>query len=234
MAWKELLSKQGEFTMTQEPIGGHKEFESTYSLYAASGKVPEVLLVHSSAWNWWHRNYATTPSDNSVMGIPIKIDDTQPTQTSWFDVFAASQPAPLTKNKVPSPFTQVKASNIFQSLLEAWKSGTTLPTDSAARKLIPIHTGFNEYFPAAIAAVAAQSFYNNKKHNPDGPLAWPQDKSMDQSDCYMRHLLDQGDAKVSKEELAEFIELTSQCWRKLAELQLFAQKHGAPKPPAAK
>lgn len=68
----------------------------------------------------------------------------------------------------------------------------SLPTDAAARKAIPVATGFVDYFPDAIAAVAELSRIGNDQHNPGKPLHWDRSKSQDESDALMRHFLDRG------------------------------------------
>lgn len=71
-------------------------------------------------------------------------------------------------------------------------SGRLLPTGSAARKNFPITTGFIDYFPDAIAAVAEVSFIGNQKHNPGEPMHWSRGKSSDHADCIGRHLQERG------------------------------------------
>jgi hypothetical protein len=59
--------------------------------------------------------------------------------------------------------------------------------DSAGRKRVPIFSGVMDYFPDAIAALAEHSFKGNEKHNPGEPLHHARGKSMDHTDCIMRH-----------------------------------------------
>lgn len=67
-----------------------------------------------------------------------------------------------------------------------------LPEASEARKHIPMATGLIDYFPNALAAVAALSKFGNDKHNPGEPLHWSRGKSNDHADCIARHLVDRG------------------------------------------
>ena len=67
-----------------------------------------------------------------------------------------------------------------------------LPTDAQARKNIPIATGFLDYFPLAIAAVAEVSLAGSRQHHPDKPLHWDRNKSTDESDALMRHFIERG------------------------------------------
>ena len=90
-----------------------------------------------------------------------------------------------------------------------------LPTDSAARKALPITTGVLDYFPLALAEVARVSRAGNDHHNPGEPLHWSREKSSDHADCIARHLLERGtrdaDGQLHSAKLA---------WRALALLQL--------------
>ena len=101
---------------------------------------------------------------------------------------------------------------------------TTLPEDAAARKALPIATGFVDYFPDAMAAVAELSRIGNDQHNPGEPLHWARGKSMDQDDTILRHFMERGtidpvDGLRHSAKLA---------WRALALLQLEMEAAGAP------
>ena len=67
-----------------------------------------------------------------------------------------------------------------------------LPVDAKARKSIPVYSGFVNYFPDAMAAVAELSRVGNDQHNPGKPLFWDRSKSGDERDALMRHLLEAG------------------------------------------
>lgn len=67
-----------------------------------------------------------------------------------------------------------------------------LPTDSVARKAIPITEGVLDYFPLAIAEVAKCSHAGNEQHHPGEPLHWDKSKSTDHANCIGRHLIDRG------------------------------------------
>lgn len=67
-----------------------------------------------------------------------------------------------------------------------------LPTDTKARKGLPITTGVLDYFPLAMAAVAEASRVGSDKHNPGEPLRWAREKSDDHADCLVRHLIERG------------------------------------------
>lgn len=93
----------------------------------------------------------------------------------------------------------------------------SLPTDAAARKAIPIYSGFIKYFPDAIAAVAELSRKGNDQHNPGKPLHWDRSKSGDEMDALMRHLLD--DAAGVPVDTDGVEHLTKTAWRAMAALQ---------------
>ena len=65
-----------------------------------------------------------------------------------------------------------------------------LSSDAKTRKGMPIYSGFVKYFPHAMAAVAELSRIGNDQHNPGQPLHWAKEKSTDQEDCILRHLVD--------------------------------------------
>lgn len=60
--------------------------------------------------------------------------------------------------------------------------------DSAGRKKVPMFSGLFAYFPDACAAVAEHSYKGNDKHNPGEPLHHARGKSMDHTDCILRHV----------------------------------------------
>jgi len=91
----------------------------------------------------------------------------------------------------------------------------TLPTDSQARKNLPVTTGVLDYFPDAIAELAGISFDGNQKHNPGEPLHWAREKSTDHADCIGRHLLERG-----KKDTDGGRHSAKLAWRALAMLQL--------------
>jgi dATP/dGTP diphosphohydrolase len=98
-----------------------------------------------------------------------------------------------------------------------------LPTDPKARKQVPVVTGVLDYFPRALAAVAAVSVAGNNQHNPGQPLHWDKTKSTDHADCIGRHLLERGtvdsDGQLHSAKLA---------WRALANLEIELEKTNGP------
>ncbi|MDP3939782.1 MAG: DUF5664 domain-containing protein [Deltaproteobacteria bacterium] len=67
-----------------------------------------------------------------------------------------------------------------------------LPSDSKARKNLPLARGLLDYFPDALVAVAELSQRGNDKHNPGEALHWSREKSNDHADCIVRHLMERG------------------------------------------
>jgi len=81
----------------------------------------------------------------------------------------------------------------------------TLPSDDKERKGIPVYAGFVRYFPDAIVAVAKHSADSNEQHNPGEPLHWNREKSKDELESLMRHIVDEDWVAVA--------------WRAMANLQ---------------
>jgi Domain of unknown function (DUF5664) len=91
-----------------------------------------------------------------------------------------------------------------------------LPTDSKARKGIPIATGVIDYFPDALVAIAELSRIGNDKYNPGEPLHWSREKGGNSADELMRHFVDRG--KIDPGDNVRHS--TKVAWRSLAILQL--------------
>lgn len=90
-----------------------------------------------------------------------------------------------------------------------------LPTAAVERKAMPVCTGVLDYFPDAIAAVAQCSKVGNSQHNPGQPLHWAREKSTDQEDCLVRHLMERGTIDTDGVRHSAKV-----AWRALALLQL--------------
>lgn len=99
-----------------------------------------------------------------------------------------------------------------------------LPTESKARKNVPMCSGVLDYFSAALAEVAKVSYAGNEKHNPGQPLHWSRGKSSDHADCIMRHLSDRG--TIDPED--GLLHSAKIAWRALALLQEELEAAGAP------
>ena len=89
-----------------------------------------------------------------------------------------------------------------------------LPANAAARKAVPLVAGCLDYFPDALAAVAALSVVGNEQHNPGQPLAWDRSKSGDEAECILRHMVDRGTFDTDG-----VLHDTKVAWRALAQLQ---------------
>ena len=89
-----------------------------------------------------------------------------------------------------------------------------LPTDPKERKACPITTGCLDYFPDALAEVARVSVIGNAQHNPGEPLHWAKEKSTDEPDCIVRHLIQRGTRDTDGTRHSAKV-----AWRALAMLQ---------------
>ena len=106
----------------------------------------------------------------------------------------------------------------------------SLPTDAAARKAVPLASGCLDYFPAALAAVAALSQKGNDQHNPGQELFWDRAKSGDEGDALLRHFLERGTVDTDGVRHSAKV-----AWRALALLQKELEaEEGAPLPRAVR
>jgi len=94
------------------------------------------------------------------------------------------------------------------------KADVHVVTDAKARKALPVFSGFVKYFPDAMLAVAELSRIGNDQHNPGQPLHWAKEKSTDEHDALMRHLIDAGTIDTDGVRHS-----TKVAWRAMAALQ---------------
>jgi hypothetical protein len=101
-----------------------------------------------------------------------------------------------------------------------------LPTDDKARKDLPIFRGPLMYFPDALLALAAVCQRGNDQHNPGEALHWAREKSTEQMDTALRHMMDHGLGTLRDTD--GMWHLAKAAWRLLAELQLTIEKEAIP------
>ena len=102
----------------------------------------------------------------------------------------------------------------------------TLSKDAQERKNTPIVTGVLDYFPDAIAEVAHVSFIANEQHNPGEPMHWAKEKSQDEADALVRHLIERGGFDTDGLRHSAKV-----AWRGLALLQRELDAEGTTSPP---
>ena len=90
-------------------------------------------------------------------------------------------------------------------------------TDEAQeRKKIPVYSGFVKYFPNAMKEVAVCSRIANEQHHAGKPLHWDMDKSTDELDAMMRHLIDHTSEPIDDDGIRH---MTKVAWRAMAMLE---------------
>ena len=82
------------------------------------------------------------------------------------------------------------------------------------RKQRPVYSGVLKYFPDAIMEVAFVSYMGNNQHHPDKELHWDRNKSTDELDALMRHLISAGTIDTDGVRHSAKV-----AWRALANLQ---------------
>jgi len=102
----------------------------------------------------------------------------------------------------------IRNENYFDLLVEYNKK------NSINNKEYPLYSGLLKYFPDALMAVANVSYIGNKQHHFDKPLHWDRDKSTDEPDALMRHLVQAG--KLDNDGVRHTAKVA---WRALALLQ---------------
>lgn len=79
--------------------------------------------------------------------------------------------------------------------MQEFSSGATRSSSELTaqqRKQRPVFSGVLRYFPDALLEVAHCSWVGNEQHNPGEPLHWAKEKSTDEADALMRHLMEAG------------------------------------------
>lgn len=94
-----------------------------------------------------------------------------------------------------------------------------METNQEKRKQIPLYKGLIKYFPDALCEVARVSYIGSKQHHPEKEIHWDRDKSQDDLDALMRHLIENG--KIDLDGVRHSAKIV---WRALAHLQKEIEK----------
>ena len=89
------------------------------------------------------------------------------------------------------------------------------------RKQAPVFSGVLNYFPDALWMVAKCSKTGNDQHNAGEPLHWAREKSTDESDSLVRHLME-----YDKMDDDGILHAAKVAWRALALLQRTLEDRG--------
>ena len=88
------------------------------------------------------------------------------------------------------------------------------------RKGMPVYSGVLTYFPDALKEVAKCSLAGQKQHNQGDKLYWDKNKSFDNEDALVRHLIDHSKNPVDEDGI---LHLAKVSWRALASLQIYLE-----------
>ncbi len=152
--------------------------------------------------------------EDRLMGKPLAV----PTVTQ---AQRANHEQARVKHQTPSPDTFVDVARLGPSPAVTGRITGILSTDKTERKQTPIYSGVLKYFPKALAEVARVSYAGNEQHNPGEKLRWAREKSTDQEDCLVRHLLEAGTLDTDGQRHSAKV-----CWRALAMLELELEAEG--------
>lgn len=98
----------------------------------------------------------------------------------------------------------------------------SLPTDYDARKALPVYDFLVGYFPDAFVEVVRVAVAGNQQHNPGEHLHWAREKSTDQLNTALRHMMDHGTGNTLDTDGT--YHLAKAIWRLSAELQLLVER----------
>lgn len=100
-----------------------------------------------------------------------------------------------------------------------------LTKDKDERKTIPLYRGLFQYFPAALAEVAKVSHVGNEQHNPGEDCFDNREKSNDDYDCMLRHLVE-----ADEDDDDGMLHAAKVAWRALRACQKILEDRGAVRP----
>ena len=95
-----------------------------------------------------------------------------------------------------------------------------IETTPSQRKGMPVFSGVLTYFPDALKEVAKCSLAGQKQHNQGDKLYWDKNKSFDNEDALVRHLIDHSKNPVDDDGI---LHLAKVAWRALASLQIYLE-----------
>jgi len=101
--------------------------------------------------------------------------------------------------------------------------------DKDERKTFPLYRGLFQYFPAALAEVAKVSHVGNQQHNPGQESFDNREKSNDDYDCMLRHLLEADELDDD-----DMLHAAKVAWRALRACQKILERRGHEAAPAAR
>ena len=99
----------------------------------------------------------------------------------------------------------------------------TEPTRAEDRKSTPVYSGVLKYFPNALKEVSKCSLAGQKQHNQGDELYWDKNKSNDNEDALVRHLIDHSSNPLDDDGV---LHLAKVAWRALASLEIYLDKDG--------
>ena len=121
--------------------------------------------------------------------------------------------------------SELKQYTKMQDMIEAnhFDAARSEAKDKAIeRKGMPVFTGVLKYFPDALKEIAKCSKAGNDQHHADKPLHWDKNKSTDNEDALVRHLIDHSVDPLDDDGI---LHLTKVAWRSLASLQIYLDKN---------
>ena len=107
-----------------------------------------------------------------------------------------------------------KSTNTTREIVE----GESREVIGIARKEQPVYSGVLKYFPNAVKYVSHVSKKGNDQHHADKPLHWDMDKSTDEPDALVRHLIDHSQNPMDDDGV---LHLGKVAWRALAYLERY-------------
>jgi hypothetical protein len=116
-------------------------------------------------------------------------------------------------------YNEMQAEKRMKIIAQNGNNGEHYDTNES-RKETPVFSGVLKYFPDALKEVAKCSLAGQKQHNQGDKLYWDKNKSFDNEDALVRHLIDHSKNPVDEDGV---LHLAKVAWRALASLQIYLE-----------
>jgi hypothetical protein len=150
-----------------------------------------------------------------------KMDEPKP--MPGYDAIALAKMAKEHGITVKEMVERIEASEPNIEVLDAHGASVVIERTEdkhTERKQRPVYSGVLKYFPDALMEVAHCSWLGNEQHNPGEPLHWNREKSADELDALVRHLM-----KIDEMDDDGVLHAVKVAWRSLAYLQKLLEKN---------
>ena len=195
----------------------------TGRIYEVSSATGNYYVLKGVAGVWDRRRFKLVPEPAAPKPLKVKCID-----ASKCDMLIAGNIYTVKSSiytfyrlhAVPGDWYKSRFEVVQETDDPVTESPKGLPVGDAERKQIRMYTCFIKYFPLAMAAVAQLSKAANEQHNPGTKPHWDRDKSKEEMDSMMNHIVDIA-CGAEIDEADGQLHRTKIAWRAMANLERY-------------